>query len=268
MIISDTYKFAFIHIPKCAGTTVRNMLLDYDDLQGTHTSRIDTHPILGPLDYVHIPLFCLKDHFPDLFGKVSAYWSFTIVRDPYSRFTSALFQRIDRHCATPARLMTQKELEHEARQVMDFLRDNGGENVLLPPEYIHFQRQSDFIILNGEKIVDAIYPTQQISLLQTALEKKTSQTLHVPQNDTIKNNKSQVFKNSALRVLFRYLSPLQKRLVPLLPAPTKTAVKNLVLMERKSAESDMAQLDDVRAFIKEYYTEDLRIFSKATAYHS
>ncbi|SOB97691.1 sulfotransferase family protein [Rhodobacter sp. JA431] len=259
MIISDMYQFAFIHIPKCAGTTVRNMLLDYDDLKGAHTSRIDTHPVLGHLDYVHIPLFTLREHFPDLFAKVTAYQSFTIVRDPYSRFTSALFQRIDRNCPTPARLMTQDELEHEACKVMEFLRENGGQNVLLPPEYIHFQRQSDFIFLNGEKVLDAIYTTQQIDLLQTVLEQKIGQTLRVPQNDTIKNNKSQVFKNDTLRVLFRYLSPLQKRLVPLLPASFKAMTKQLVFKERKSGGVDLAKLDDVRAFVEEYYAEDLLI---------
>lgn len=268
MIISDMHQFAFVHIPKCAGTTVRNMLLDYDDLKGAHTGRVDRHPVLGRLDYVHIPLFTLREHFPDLFAKVTAYQSFTIVRDPYSRFTSALFQRVDRNCPTPARMMTQDELEHEARKVMDFLWDNGGPNVVLPPEYIHFQRQSDFIFLDGEKIVDAIYATHQIDLLQTALEKKIGQTLHVPQNDTIKNNKSQVFKNDTLRVLFRYLSPLQKRLVPLLPASLKTTVKKLIFKERKSGGVDLAQLDDVRAFVEEYYAEDLQIFTEATANHS
>ena len=30
MLISDSHKFAFIHIPKCAGTTVRKSLLKFD----------------------------------------------------------------------------------------------------------------------------------------------------------------------------------------------------------------------------------------------
>lgn len=265
MIINDTYKIAFVHIPKCAGTTVRNMLLEYDDLSGAHTSKVDVHPEIGPLDYVHIPLFCLRDYFPNEFKKIASYWSFSVVRNPYSRFTSSLVQRIDRHCKTPAKLMTAQELEREAQKVIGFLRENDGAESLLPPEYIHFQRQSDFVFLDGKKVIDAVYTTKNLTSLQTALEQKIGRSLHMPQSDPIKNNKSQVFKNGGLRVLFRLTAPVQKYLVKVLPVQIKNKIKKSIFKDRKSGKNDLSQSPYVAEFVSEYYAHDIQLFSAASS---
>jgi len=92
MIISDRHKFVFIHIPKCAGLYIRSKLETYDDTDGAFSSRVEPHPELGVLDYVHIPLFTLRDYFPQEYAKVAEYWSFSVVRDPYKRFPSSLTQ--------------------------------------------------------------------------------------------------------------------------------------------------------------------------------
>jgi hypothetical protein len=89
MIISDRHHFVFAHIPKCAGTSVRDALQHLDDRDGFYTGRVDQHPTLGLLDYVHIPLFNLRDHFRSEFEKAGDYWSFAVVRDPFGRFPSA-----------------------------------------------------------------------------------------------------------------------------------------------------------------------------------
>ena len=50
MIISDRNKFVFIHIPKCAGTSIRSRVEHLDDRNGAYSSRLDEHPELGLLN--------------------------------------------------------------------------------------------------------------------------------------------------------------------------------------------------------------------------
>ncbi len=80
MIISDKHQFAFVHIPKCAGTSLRSILQHFDDRGSKFTGRVDHHTELGELDYVHIPLFALREHFRPEFEAVQQYWSFAVVR--------------------------------------------------------------------------------------------------------------------------------------------------------------------------------------------
>lgn len=43
MIISDKYRFVFIHIPKCAGMTIQNQLQSFDDTNGAHMGKVANH---------------------------------------------------------------------------------------------------------------------------------------------------------------------------------------------------------------------------------
>jgi hypothetical protein len=56
MIVSDRHRFVFIHIPKCAGTSVRNVLEGFDETGGRFNTRIADDPKFGRLDYTHLPL--------------------------------------------------------------------------------------------------------------------------------------------------------------------------------------------------------------------
>lgn len=89
MIISDRHHYVFAHIPKCTETSVRDALQHLDDRDGFYTGRLDQHPALGLLDYVHIPLVTLRDHFRPELEKAGDHWSFAVVRGPIGRFPSA-----------------------------------------------------------------------------------------------------------------------------------------------------------------------------------
>ena len=88
MIIDDEHRVAFVHIPKCGGTSVRNQLAAIDSCKGEFYGR-RPHERLGLLDYCHIPLQTLAREFPTAYEKVGAYQSFAIVREPHARFASA-----------------------------------------------------------------------------------------------------------------------------------------------------------------------------------
>lgn len=89
MIISHAHRFAFLHNPKVAGTSVRAALGQYHDHpktfwhQGMYNGRIH--------DLAHIPFNDLLDEDADAVRK-GALFIFGFVRDPIDRFWSALHE--------------------------------------------------------------------------------------------------------------------------------------------------------------------------------
>ena len=91
MILSDEKRFVFVHIPKCAGSTIRFWLKDRVPFDTRFQSYITVNG-LGSRHGAHLPLGVLHDHFPDAFDKVRHYRSIAVIRDPVSRFHSAFAQ--------------------------------------------------------------------------------------------------------------------------------------------------------------------------------
>jgi len=261
MIISDRYEFSFVHIPKCAGTAVRNRLLPYDDLDGAHENRVGNHPVLGPTDYVHLPLATLRDHFPDKFDRVERYWSFAVVRPPKSRFFSAVSQRLKMYRGTFLHALNEDQLVAEVEEVMAELDRREGR---LPPELIHFQRQVDFVLLDGKQMVDSLYLTADInSLLADVAQRVGVDTLPEPKNSgTHAENRSFVFKNNALRLAVEALRPAAKVIVSRLPDKAKKHLRSAVYAapgDRFEAVAERVGLDH---FLTSYYAEDLTLVAK------
>ena len=141
MIISDRNKFVFIHIPKCAGTSVRSRIEHLDDRNGAYSSRLDEHPELGLLNYVHIPLQTLKDQFPSEYVCVETYRSMAVMRDPSSRFVSSVSQYCNRYSDVEMRNHNIKTLRKQVDKLIDAIEEQevlnpGGR---LPAKLIHFQ---------------------------------------------------------------------------------------------------------------------------------
>lgn len=87
MIISDSKQFVFIHNPKCAGTSFRSALVSYDTT-GLLFARHDTWNGYK-VETTHLPLFMMQANYPVYFRKLESYFSFMVVRNPFTRFVSA-----------------------------------------------------------------------------------------------------------------------------------------------------------------------------------
>lgn len=209
MIISDKHRFVFIHIPKCAGTSVRRSLQPFDSRKGTFSDRVDHHTELGELDYVHIPLFALRDHFRPEFNVVQQYWSFAVVRDPYARFASSVSQRLRKYSNTPIQKRSVNNITSCILEIIDYLSRQRQEQVLLPPDYIHFQRQVDYIQVDGKRLVDSIYTVNQIDELLADVRQNTGQSLCdiVPEGTNTPANQKKVFRNDLLRRVIETTRP-------------------------------------------------------------
>ncbi|WP_199456732.1 MULTISPECIES: sulfotransferase family 2 domain-containing protein [unclassified Marinobacter] len=266
MIISDEYKFVFIHIPKCAGTSVRKPLEQFDSCQGSFTARVGSHPTFGRLDYVHIPLFILKDHFPNEFSAVKDYWAFAVVRDPFARFASSVSQRLKMYSDQPLQKRSEDEIRSFIDESIDYLLSQPRDKHLLPPEYIHFQKQVDYIELDGSRVIDKIYTVDEVDTLLADLGRRVSQDLQEGSSayGGIQTNRSVVFRNDFLRRVIETGRPLTNIVSAVLPESAKQRIRKRVYVPRDQRMKDLFAADYVRAFINDYYADDIRLFQKVS----
>ena len=141
MIISKKYKLCFIHIPKCAGTSIRTMITgaDPDRFQQWGWNWMPRHQRYG--DTAHMPLIDLA---PPLLAQVKNFRSVTVVRDPLDRFYSSVEQHFSQH-------------EYRVRKpVEEFVFELNTTNIRYDPAYIHFCPQHYFIAIDDKIHVDDI----------------------------------------------------------------------------------------------------------------
>ena len=154
MIISPKHQFVFVHIPKCAGTSVRTQLLKSDP-GAIALGKLGNHPVLGAIDYGHIPLGQLGQHFPDHYRNLLDYTSFAVVRDPLERFGSALRQVLWQYEERPMTLIPVAELRAKTLEMLDRI---AAEIDAPSAPFIFFARQESFIFDEGQQIVDHLIP--------------------------------------------------------------------------------------------------------------
>lgn len=109
MIISNKRRFAFIHNPKAAGTTVRFALEKFDSYNGKFW-RNSCEQLGRYHDMAHLSAASLARFFPREYAKVQEYFSFGYVRHPISRFFSGFNE-------------THKQLWMQLSQNREFLNE-------------------------------------------------------------------------------------------------------------------------------------------------
>jgi len=95
MLVSHKYRFVFIHTPKCGGNTVRALLSPYCEMARPARGWRWDHGMGRYVDDPHTPLLELAQT-PE-FSELKHYFWFTFVRDPYTRFASALSEHFAQH---------------------------------------------------------------------------------------------------------------------------------------------------------------------------
>jgi len=257
MIISDTHKFVFIHIPKCAGTSVRKALLPFDEK--TIKSGREKHPIFGLFDYNHIPLSTLRNFFPEEYKKVRTYHSFSIVRDPFARFSSSLGQRMKSHKKRKLSQMTSKEVKKEVDQTIKLLLKHKNAEIL-PAELIHFQKQKSYIYDGESVLIDSIYHVGQLKRLFVDLEKKMHIGLNFRSAYKQFNKSKPVYRNELLRQLDQKTVLTRRMLMSYIPKYPKQVLKSMFKIHPKKLH--VFQSDYVVDFIHEFYHEDIALHNR------
>ena len=86
MIVSDSHRFIFIHNPKCAGTSVRRCLSQYDTLGSKFWRKVDHR--LPRKDMAHMEMQYIYDFYPEIWEKMQSYFVFGFCRHPMRRLVS------------------------------------------------------------------------------------------------------------------------------------------------------------------------------------
>jgi hypothetical protein len=253
MILSDRYSFVFIHVPKCAGTSVRAAILPYHDADERFLKTVEQYPELGEIDFRHLPLSLLRDLDPEAFGKLKLYNSYALLRDPFQRFRSAMAQRAKMHLGKEFAQLDAREIRAEIESVMAYLR---SEPAVIAPEFIHFARQSDFVQLGSERLVRHLYPVERVDLLVQALGRHIgTDALRVSHA-----NRTTVFRHPQLKHVVQTSSALARRVLPELVHETLRQSARRMLM-KPSTTADLPALSEarVRSFIGSYYAADIAL---------
>ncbi|WP_244270821.1 sulfotransferase family 2 domain-containing protein [Thioalkalivibrio sp. ALJ1] len=265
MFINHDHRIVFLHIPKCAGTTVRRPLesLNQWDESGPHWRR--EHPELGFLDFAHLPLAVLRNHFPAAFASVLEYRSFALVRDPYSRFASSVSERLRWNGGVlPARL-SRAELKKSLDTSIDYLSRPDSPSCCLPPGYIHFQRQRDYIVLDGEPVVDAVYPVERVARLREELNAclgADGMKLTESTPAAIHANAVLMYRYAGLRRAHRVVAPVMARLRRVLPASASRRIDDWMYVHRDQCARSLFASDYVRDFVSSYYADDVELYAR------
>lgn len=157
MIVSHGKRFIFFHVPKCAGTSLRDVLKRYHDDSESFWYR-KYNPYFGcEIDYAHLRLWELHALFPRIFDAMSHYQTLALVRNPYERFISALAQHLTAFHPNLDYYSADKHLlrSYAERFIDQELR---LERLLGNARFIHFSFQTWYIMLGSRRFVRHVLP--------------------------------------------------------------------------------------------------------------
>jgi hypothetical protein len=259
MILSRAHDFGFVHIGKCAGSTIRQQLREIDDLGGRfyHTMQVEG---LGRINGNHVPLRWLADHFPDDFAALRAVQSYTITREPMDRFISSLAQRIRAQGREPGD-MSPREIRAEAETVM---ADLGAVRSGFPPSiYTIFYRQIDYVRLDGEQILTRVFPMENLDALFDLLESRHGLSLI---RDKVWNP-TVTYRHPALSGPLKRIKDTAKALLPMKSyvALRELGVKAFTTKGAPKLTETLMGSAAVTAFVADYYREDAALHAAARA---
>jgi hypothetical protein len=257
VIISDELRFAFVHVPKCAGSSIRrhlkaNAIDSYKDAFG----KPGFHEQIGAvIHYSHIPLYYLREYFREAFDKVDQYSSYAIVRDPRVRFVSAVLQRMRTFKLIPHSHISRKVIVANALETIDWLSQH---RIFADYEYIHFAPQSWFLALDGRQIVKNPFSIDRADELLRVLSLQYGITIIDPGT---RKNVSRIVGSPLLRRMQAALMPIYR---PLLSERTsKSAVRAMIalgiIVPAEKLYDSVLQDKDIAAFITSYYADDFAL---------
>lgn len=265
MIISDRFRFVFVHIPKCGGTSVREAISRFDDRNSFYFLRgLSEHKEIGLLDYNHIPLKLLESYFKDDFECVRKYSGFAVFRDPYARFPSSLAQRLMMFKGRKLELLSKGEVKREIDEVIKYITHESPYVPITNPEFIHFSRQIDYVEVDGDRLIERIYPIERINDLFSDIESITETRI----NKTTRKGERLIYKIRGLETSSNFV---QRSLISILPRhawkPIFTFVKEALifsnLLDRSpQAHSELFNSKYVSEFISDFYKGDFSIYGK------
>lgn len=161
MIVSDSHRLVFVHIPKCAGTTIRTALKSIDGL-GNHFGGYFDYPEGGRVLLSHLPMAELRRHFPGCYEKVEDYDSYAVLRDARVRFASALFQHLRAYRGLDPACLSLSLFRQAALETCLRLERPAERRAL---DLMFFLPQSAFVAIEDRQVVRHLYRIEDLPRL-------------------------------------------------------------------------------------------------------
>lgn len=261
MIICPNQNFAFVHIPKCAGTSVRSQILRCDP-DYIEQARVGRHPALGTIDYGHIPLDQLRQYFPENYASVRDMDSFAVLRDPLARFGSALRQILWQYEKRPMTLIPYNELRETTLKMLDRV---ATEIDAPSAPYIFFMRQRRFVEDDGRLVTRYLIPLDLVPDFIGYLSRRTGTPMEA--GARANQNVDLKVKGPVGKFAFGVNHVLRTTLPPGLHARIKDGALRLISTKRSAAEAaGILDMPEVQNFVAEYYVDDVRLYESVVAH--
>jgi hypothetical protein len=258
MIISRAHDFGFVHIPKCAGSTIREQLRDKDDLQGRFYRTMQVEG-LGKINGNHVPLRWLAEYFPADYAALRAVKSYAITRRPMDRFVSAVSQRIRAMGQEPGNLSATEIRRLTAEILADLDKAQGFPTGL----YTIFMRQTDFTCHDGAQVLTELWPMENIDGFFDMLENRHGLPLI---RDTVWNP-TVTYRVPAMAGPLKRAKDMAKKLLPM-NAYAKLRDLGIKAFTTKGAPNLNEVLlgtATITAFVADYYRADAEQHAAARA---
>lgn len=153
MIVSDKHKFVFIHNPRCAGMSIRTALQPLDDSNNFFSGMMNIEEKERSL--MHMPLEQLANFFPETFEKLSSYYTFMIIRNPYTRAISGFCRT---HDDVYIEYMETRRLAPIKELLNRFWENFESEWISYHDyRYRHFFRQRDMAYVGNDCMIDSLF---------------------------------------------------------------------------------------------------------------
>ena len=259
MIISDAYQVVFLHVPKCAGTSLRRQL-ERADPDARSFWGVEDHPEVGPLDLAHMSLPIMRDLYPETFQVVERYSSFAVVRDPFDRLRSSLSQHVKRFRGKRLTDHTPDELEPMLEHVAGVLR---ASRTILPVEYQHFTPQCHYVQIDKRELVTP-YALEHLGALTTRL----SDMFGRPLTAAATANQDLAFRNKKFdhALVWRVNDKLKASLPDVAYQKVKGLVEPMIVRQQtRGSRSDGDIGTKIEAMVHEFYAEDISLHARVLA---
>jgi hypothetical protein len=159
------------------------------------------------------------------------------------------------------------KIAREVDAVLARLDRHGSDNPVTDPDLIHFSRQSDYVFLDGQQVVETLRTVAETGDLLAEI----FGLLGAEPPLLEKSNQRVRYSSTALqRAHASITAPIQRTLPrwvwkPLFRPIKRAFLKTGVLHERADPLETLPNADDIRAFIEEFYADDIALFDRLEA---